>query len=115
MAAVGLVLLLGALGYLVHDALNADGEPPDIVVIADSIRPMTDDFLVEIRVVNRGSATAARVVVEGALHDATSRVESSQITIDYVPLRSERTAGLLFTQDPRRLKLRLRVQGYEVP
>lgn len=113
-AAAGLTLLLGALGFLIHDALQ-DGGPPDIAVVAESIQPVTSGFLVQIRAINHGGATAGRVLIEGTLLESSARIESSQATIGYLPLRSERRAGLFFTRDPRRFDLRLRATGYEVP
>ena len=62
-----------------------------------------------------GRSTAADVIVEGELQADTGRVEVSQTTLDYVPGGGDQRAGLYFTHDPRRLRLRLRAHGYREP
>jgi uncharacterized protein (TIGR02588 family) len=37
------------------------------------------------------------------------------VTIDYVPSRSSRKAGLFFMRDPREFDLSLRALGYQSP
>jgi uncharacterized protein (TIGR02588 family) len=66
-------------------------------------------------VINRGSSVAAGLVIEGVLSDNSSAVETSTITIDYVPSGSQRQAGLYFTRDPRTLRLQVRPKGYVDP
>lgn len=42
-------------------------------------------------------------------------VEEGEATVDYVPSSSERRGGLVFTRDPRRHELTLRVKGWAEP
>ena len=114
-AILGMLLVAGSIGYLVYDAAAGDTSPPDIMVHADSIQPVTGGYLVRIRAVNRGGATAAAVVVEGALKSADEEIEASEITFGYVPSHSERRGGLFFNEDPRGFELELRAKGYEEP
>lgn len=71
--------------------------------------------MLEVKVVNRSRQTAAAVEIEGVLMQSGSQVETSGATLTYVPGNSEAQAGLVFTTDPRRRRLRLRVLGYEKP
>ncbi len=72
-------------------------------------------FLVRITAVNEGGTTAEGVIVEAELRSGTEPVERSRTTIDYLPPRSEKKAGLFFTRDPRQLDLQVRSLGYEEP
>jgi uncharacterized protein (TIGR02588 family) len=114
-ALLGVVLVVGALGFLGYEAVTRQDSPPDITVQVDSISPTRTGYLVQIRVLNHGGATAAALKVEGVLVDEAGSGETSETTIAYVPAHSERKGGLFFTKDPRQFGLRLRAQGYEAP
>jgi uncharacterized protein (TIGR02588 family) len=58
---------------------------------------------------------AAGLMVEGVLKEGTATVETSAITMDYVPSGSQRRAGLIFSRDPRKFELQIRAKGYEQP
>jgi len=114
-AAVGLVLVVSTIGFLLLQALRDNAAPPHITVVPESVDRTRNAYLVTIRIMNRGEATAASSKVEGELSNGAASVETSAVTIDYVPLRSQRRAGLYFQNDPRRFKLRLRPKGYRHP
>jgi uncharacterized protein (TIGR02588 family) len=65
--------------------------------------------------VNEGGQTAEGVDIEGELRTGIEPVERSRTTIDYLPPRSEKKAGLFFTRDPRQFDLQVRSLGYEEP
>jgi uncharacterized protein (TIGR02588 family) len=109
-SALGLVLILGVMGVIARDAFNASADmAPDIQVSATRVRPSDTGFLVEFEASNRSPITAAQVTVEGKLPDG----ETSTATIDYLPGRSARRGGLLFSADPRGVELR--ALGYQNP
>jgi uncharacterized protein (TIGR02588 family) len=112
---LGLVLVLGSIGFMLYEAAAGDSSPPDVMVDVQEILPIQNGFLVEFRVINEGGRTAAGLIVEGELRDGTEIVEASDTTIEYVPSHSEREGGLFFTQDPRQYELQLRATGYETP
>ncbi len=114
-AAIGAVLVIGAIGFMLYQAVAGDDSPPDITIRVDTILPVQNGYLVKIRTTNRGGSTAAGVTVEGELHGDTGTIETSGTTVDYVPPRSERSGGLFFTQDPHRYRLELRAKGYQQP
>jgi uncharacterized protein (TIGR02588 family) len=114
-AGVSAALVLGVLGYLIQDGLRRPATPPDVRIEIDSVQASGPGYLVLVRAVNRGRATAAEVMVEGMLEADTGQVEIAQTTIDYVPGGGEQRAGLYFTRDPRGLQLRLRAHGYREP
>ena len=114
-AALSALLVLGVLGFLIYDAVRAPATPPDVRVEVDSIAQAGPGYLVLFRARNGGRKTAAEVLVQGELAADTGLVESAETTIDYVPAGGEQRGGLYFTQDPRRLRLRLQARGYREP
>jgi uncharacterized protein (TIGR02588 family) len=114
-AGVGLVLVAGVIGFLLYEALSSNRLPPDVKLSVDSVVQTRNGFLVRITAVNSGGITAEGVDIEGELRSGTEPVERSQTTIDYLPPRSQKKAGLFFTRDPRQLELHVRPLGYEEP
>jgi uncharacterized protein (TIGR02588 family) len=66
-------------------------------------------------VIDDGDATAAGVLVQGELRSNTGLVERSEATLDFVPARSWRPGGLVFTTDPRAQRLEVRPLGLDRP
>jgi uncharacterized protein (TIGR02588 family) len=114
-AGVGLVLVSGVIGFLLYEAFTGSRLPPDVKVSVESVVQTGNGFLVRITAVNEGGTTAEGVIVEAELRSGTEPVERSRTTIDYLPPRSEKKAGLFFTRDPRQLDLQVRSLGYEEP
>ena len=115
-AALGALLVLGVVGYLVYGAVREPARAlPALTVQVDTVATHGAGYVVEFRVRNSATATAAAVVIEGTLETDTGTVETSSTTIDYVPAEAARTGGLFFTKDPRRYRLALRPLGYDRP
>lgn len=112
---LGLVLIIGSIGFALYEAVVGDSSPPDVTVQVEGIVPVQNGFLVEVLVVNEGGTTAAGLTVEGELRDGAEILEASETTVEYVPSHSERAGGLFFTLDPRQYDLQLRAMGYETP
>jgi uncharacterized protein (TIGR02588 family) len=113
--ALGLVLLAGVILFLCYSAITVSHSPPDINVTVASVVQLRNGYLVLVKAVNYGGSTAAGVVVEGQLRDASHVLERSETTVDYSPPGSEKQAGLFFTRDPRRFQLQVRALGYVEP
>ena len=110
-AALGLLVAIVLLAIIGRDALSgAQRQPPDLTAHVQAVTPTAGGFVAEVVVTNGSAETAAAVAIEGTLGD-----EVSTASIDYVPGRSEARGGLLFTSDPRRGELKLRVTGYQLP
>lgn len=112
---IGLVLVLGVVGYLLYEGLGAGTAPPDIELRRGLIYPRPQDYLVEVRAHNRGDETAAQVKIIATLKQGETVVEEAEFTLDYVPPHSERGGGLFFRHDPRRFTLELAATGYAQP
>lgn len=107
-AALGLLLTLALLGFLLRSALNGPRLPPDISVAVDSVVHQGTGWLAFVTAANAGDATAAEVTLEGAIDGSSRR---SSVVLDYLPPRSSRSAVLLFSSDPS-ARLTVRATGF---
>jgi len=113
-AALGAGVVIGLIALMGHRALQEESPVPSLHVEAREVHARAGGFVVLLDVRNSGSG-AANVAIEGELRDGESMIESSGVTLDYVPADSHREAGLIFTRDPSRHQLQLRATGYESP
>jgi uncharacterized protein (TIGR02588 family) len=114
-AALGAVLVGGAIAFLVYQSLLRDLSPPDIRLVAEQVLDLRNGYLVRFSAFNEGQSTAAEVAIEGELVGSDGEVEISEVVLDYLPPRSSREGGLLFENDPRAGALTLRARGYAKP
>jgi uncharacterized protein (TIGR02588 family) len=114
MFAIGLALILGALGYLGHDALTMRDEPPHLVIELGAPAPRRHAFLVPVAVTNHGDATAEDVRIEVVLEAGGVR-ERGEIDMAFLPRAATRRGWVTFHRDPGAGKLVARVLGYESP
>ena len=112
--ALGALLTLAAIAYLVHEAWRGDRSPPEIAVSVSAIESIRTGYRVRLQARNEGGEAAARVRVEGRLTSG-GESETVETELDYLPAHSERTAGLFFRRDPREGQLELRATSYEDP
>ena len=115
-AGIGLLLTLAILGVMAWQAIAGGTEPPPAVEVRIAqVVAVRSGYAVEIELSNHSPATAAGVEVQGDLLADGRVVESSRMTIDYVPGFSTRRAGLYFRADPRAHALDVRALGYSAP
>lgn len=114
-AIIGLIIVVGTVGYLLVEAIGGDESPPDLTFTVTQITERTNGYLVEFSALNQGGRTASAVVIEGQLLDGETTVETSSVEIDYVPAGSERRAGLFFTHEPDAYTLVIRPLGFQEP
>ena len=113
--AIGFLLVASVIGLLLYQALEGDQTPPDVRLSVDSLVQTANGYLVKITAINQGGSTAEGVIVEGVLRSGAGPLEQSQTTIEYLPPRSQKRAGLFFSRDPRQFELQVRPLGYEEP
>lgn len=113
--ALGLVMVLAAVGVLILEAACGDKSPPDVNLKVEAIVERQHDFLVKIHAQNIGGEPAARVDVTAELMENAAVVETSGMQFAYLPPHSAREAGIFFQHDPRGKHIRLQARGYEVP
>ncbi len=113
--AVGLVLVLATLGYLVRESVVGDGGPPEIVVRLGEPRASASGHLVPVEVANIGQTTAEDVLVPIFLDLPDGGREEAELSIGFLPRNSTRDGWVSFRGDPRRGTLRLGAIAFEVP
>ena len=115
-AAVGLLILAVIFVFLGMEMVKSNGsKPPVMLVEATGLAAYSDRYIVEVKVRNESPGTGAAVHIEGTINEGERSIETSSATVDYVPGMSQRRAGLVFTRDPRKYRLEMRVTGYERP
>ncbi|MFD1913780.1 TIGR02588 family protein [Halodurantibacterium flavum] len=114
-AGIGAAFIAATLGYLIYFGVTYPSGPPDIIITPTSYRALSDGHLVEFTAQNNGNSTAANLVVKGALMDGGEVVEESEMTLDYLPQKAERTGGLIFENDPSEYQVKLQATGYSAP
>lgn len=115
-AGIGLALMLGLLGVIGWEALHGGPEEaPAIELSLRRIAPTPAGYVVEFEALNRAGGTAQSVEIEGALIQGGGPVETSSVTLDYLPGHSRRGGGLFFRRDPRHGRLELRALGFQTP
>lgn len=115
-AAIGAAMTLGTIGFLSYEGFSEpDGAVPRLAVAVDSVASQPSGYLVGFTARNDGEATAAAVRVVGELRRGGEVVQTSEVTLDYVPEASERAGGLIFSLDPADHTLDLRATGYARP
>lgn len=114
-AAIGCVLVAGAIGFMIYQAIYHQTSPPNFSVKVVSVSQTANGYLVKFSLENTGDQTAAAVTVEGELLRDTESVEKSAATLTYAPSHSKREGGLFFVNNPQDFNLKIRATGYEQP
>jgi len=114
-AAVGLILVVAALGTTLYRAVTEESTPPILEINIEAVHAANNGYLVEFRIKNTGNQTAAALTIEGELKRGEESVETSTATLTYAPANSQREGGLFFTKNPNEFELKIRALGYEKP
>jgi uncharacterized protein (TIGR02588 family) len=114
-AAIGLILVIGALGFTIYQAATGGKKPPILKVKSTNIEKTDAGYLVKFEVENTGDETAADVVIQGKLTKAAEEIETSSATLDYAPSHSKRGGGLYFKNDPQSADFEILAKSYQEP
>ena len=112
---IGAALAIATLGIIVRDGIREEGRPALVTLRTEAVHPHEGGYVVEVVATNEGDDTAADLLVEGSLMQGDQAVETSEATFDYVPSRSERRGGLVFSQNPQQFQLKLQAKGFIEP
>lgn len=113
-AAVGLLLVAAAIGFLGYEAFTGGNAPPNVSIEVIRVTRSSGGYLVTLAVRNTGDETAAELGIEGTVARPSQEPETSDVTFDYLPPDSVREGGLFFTHNPKGA-LTLRVLGFREP
>lgn len=114
-AVLGLLLVVGVIGFLIYEIATDEKKPPDLNVKIEEVIPNERGFLVKFTIENAGDENAADVTVEGELTRAKESLEKSEVTVDYVPSHSEKKGGMFFKNNPREFDFEIYARGYNEP
>jgi uncharacterized protein (TIGR02588 family) len=112
---VGFMLVAATVVFLAYHAIVGEGGPPDIALRVETVTALESGYLVAFSATNSGGLAAGSVTVQGQLRSDSATLETSEMTFQYLPARSERKGGLYFSRDPRRHTIVLSARGYEKP
>lgn len=115
LAVLGGAVVLALLAFLAYQALAVSDTGPQLSAAVSKVERAGDHFVAHVRVDNDGNEAARDVNVSGELSANGKTLQEASTTISYLPPTSFRRAALLFTKDPRQVKLTVRVAGYELP
>ncbi|MFB2935223.1 hypothetical protein ACE1B6_08080 [Aerosakkonemataceae cyanobacterium BLCC-F154] len=114
--AVGLILVVSTLGYLIYDATTVSEAPPNIEVKIGETQPQGQNFLVPVIATNKGEQTAETVQIEVILENNGKEEESAEMEIQFLPRGAKRSGWVTFEKDPRTVeKIKTRAVGFEKP
>lgn len=115
-AGIGLVFLIALLGVISAEALaGQSNEPPAITIKIGEVKRAGNTYVAIFEAVNASGGTATALQVEGKLVSGDIDVETSLATIDYVSAHGHAEGGLIFSQDPKGLRIVARPLGYQTP
>ncbi|CAN5223950.1 hypothetical protein BH20ACI1_BH20ACI1_02100 [soil metagenome] len=114
-AAIGLILVVGTIGFMMYKGLTSKDTPPNFTTKIERIEAVNSGYIVIFDLENIGEQTASGVNVEGELKNGGESVETSGVTFDYAPSKSETKGGLFFKNDPKQFQIEIRAKGYAEP
>jgi uncharacterized protein (TIGR02588 family) len=115
-AAIGVAVVLASVAILVYGAATSHDSPPRLSVRVGSIEKAGAQYLVIVEVFNEGGSTAADARIEAELRPNGVMVERGETTIDFVPPKSKRRAGVFFNREPAGAnQLTVRASSYREP
>ena len=114
-AALGGVILVGIIGFLIVYGWKHPEGPPEVTVEAAGIREGPGGHVVEFVARNSGNSGAEDLRIVGLLASDGDVLERREALITDLPAKGERRGGVVFKRDPAGLALELRVEGYALP
>jgi len=112
---VSAALVLGMIAWMAGEALFQQDVAPSFRSQVVATAAVEGGHRVEFEISNQGTSTAAAVVVRAELIEAGRSVEAAEVTFDYVPGKSTVIGGVIFSQNPAGLDIRLAAVGYTDP
>jgi len=112
---IAALLVLAMIAWVAKEAILGEDTAPSFVVRQLSTVAVDGGHRVEFEITNRGTATAAAVVVRAQIVGAAGSADTAEVTFDYVPGNSTATGGVFFNQDPAGRDITLHAVGYTDP
>lgn len=107
--------VMAMIAWMGVQAIGQRDDAPDLSVSIVRQEARSGGYQVGFEIRNAASATAAQVLVRGELFDGDAAVEVVETTLDYVPMQSQASGGLIFRHDPAGKAIRIGAVGYADP
>lgn len=114
-AACGAILFLAMIGYMTYAGFHEVEGAPHVELTTQSPVAQGNRFLVRFTATNLGQATATSLTLRATLAEGDTEIESQEVTIDYLPMRSSRAGGFFFSRNPEKLRLSVVATSYLDP
>ena len=113
---VSALLVAALFGFVLVEAIQETTRIPELSARVEAIDTATGGrFRVRFTAVNAGNATAAAVEITGTLASPDGEIETSGVTLDYVPAFSQASGWLMFDADPHQGRLAVSPRGFAEP
>ena len=97
---ISLLLTLGTFSYLGYKTYTHQPSSPDILVEYSPNPTDNAPYRYHLIIQNIGGETAEEVLIEMMLQENGKTIESSEVTLSFVPKKSKREGWITFTNDP---------------
>lgn len=113
---IGLVLVLGILGYLVYKTATHVAGPPDLLIEFSPEPGTYEPYRYHVTLHNKGHETAENIVVELSLAGAGGEPEKAELSFAYCPKESTQEGWISFSRLPTKSDtIQTRIVGYGKP
>jgi uncharacterized protein (TIGR02588 family) len=110
------VILLGLVGLILFDWQTNQNRPPAFAVaVSEAVRVTDGRYYVPFAITNTGGRIARMVQVTAELHIAGATDETGEQQIDFLSGHETKAGSFVFTHDPQRGELMVRVASYRLP
>jgi uncharacterized protein (TIGR02588 family) len=104
------------IGLIIYIWLGKKSDPPILSIAREeAIRKVSGQFYVPFTLKNQGGETAESVHVIAKLELGNSIEESGEQEVDFLSSGEKQDGAFIFSQDPRKGKLTIRVVSYKLP
>lgn len=114
--AIAAMIVTVLVGLILFLWVTQNDQPPVLTVYQnEAIREEQGQFYVPFTLKNTGGQTAESVQVIGELKQGDQTIETGEQSIDFLSSFEEEEGAFLFSRDPRKADLTIRVASYKLP
>ncbi|MDY6898652.1 MAG: TIGR02588 family protein [Cyanobacteriota bacterium] len=110
-------ILIAVVGLVSFTWIKQPAQKPPVLVINSNkpLRKLDGKYYVPFEVVNQGGETAASVQVKAELRINGKVEETGEQQIEFLSRKEKETGAFIFSQNPEKGELILRVASYKLP
>ncbi len=110
-------ILVGVISLVTFTWVKQPVEKPPVLIVTNNkpLRKVNGQYYIPFEVVNQGGETAASVQVIAELRINGKVEETGEQQIEYLSRKEKETGAFIFSQNPEKGELILRVASYKSP